>query len=350
MKQILALFAALSFMAACTDFDEQVFTVLLPDAGEDQVVFTETNGDTISLDGSKSSDVNKIGFNYEWSIESQPEGFSANLVGFDTPKPKLAVDSAVSGRYVLSLIISIGDQRARDFVNIDVNPLNAQLLFVHGIEDNQSATLNIPDAEIEGNAIQPLSADSTYYNINLNLVKGDSVTLFVDYGGSQLQTKAKLNALGSYTLYLIGSASSAELYLVEKTLNQNTLFPTTVGLEFINLAPNTNGVELWIDATIPGQLNFGDIPLDNLLEFLGSTTTFGEIDYKANNEILLLANQILPLPIWAQVNADRISNDAANTLPPGVEKNFGTFILFPDSSAEFNHTLKFINNSNLLPE
>ena len=338
-----------ALMGSCSDFDEKEFTVLLPNAGEDLIFFTEESGTTINLNGSASSDVNDLGFEYHWEIIDFPEGFEPALEGSTTATPQLVVDENISGRIVISMIIARGDQQARDFVNVDVNPLLATVLLVHAIEGDETARLSIPSANIEGNPVAPLSADETYYSVNLNeaVDTEGNVSLNVHYNGASLSANQALNALGSYTLYLIGTQNDPELLLLQKRYNENTVPLTLVGLGAANMAPDVNDMVLFIDATSVG---FDTLSVDLLFGGLGVVEQFDSLDFQQNAEILFLKSSLLPLPIWATVNGQRISNVASITLNTEDDSQFGTFILFKDSSSELGNTLIFLNNSALLPD
>ena len=254
-----------------------------------------------------------------------------------------------AGRFVWRLILTRGEQITQDITRVDVNPANAQLLLVNAVDGPDSASLNVPAVELNGEPVAALSTDTTYYSIDLNIAQGSdgTVAIEVPYAGNTLTLDAQLEALKMYTLYVIGQADSPELLLVEKVLNQNTLPPTFVGLDAIMLSPGIDNVQLFIDAT---SINFGILPVDNLFRGLGLPDSFGVLSYQQNKEIVFPFNSVVPLPIWATVNGQRISNDAIIGLPNGVEGNFGTFLLLPDSNAEFGNTLTFINNSVLLPQ
>lgn len=346
-KNYFLILVIIAILQSCSDFDEQDFTVLLPDAGEDLVIFTAKDGNAIHLNGSNSVDVNNIGFEYKWELINSPNDASFSLTDSNTATPTLNLNKEISGRYELSLIISRGEQQARDFINIDVNPVFAQILFVNGIDANNDASLSIPSIELNGHPVPPLNPDNTYYNIDLNLASNtdDAVLLQVDYNGTKLELQHIFKPLESYTLYLVGAEENPELILIQKTRNQNTIPATLVGLGVINLAPNTNDVELYIDATSVG---YDILPIDILFTGFGIPESFGLNDYKGNSEIYFPSNSLIPLPIWATVNGQRISNDSNITL--NEEGNFGTFILYPDANSEFGYTLNFINNSELLPE
>jgi len=336
-------------LTACSDYDDQDFTVLLPIAGEDQVVFTEDTGTTISLDGSESSDVNNLGFSYLWEVTSAPEGFTFTLENSESATPNLVVTDDTSGRYTLSLTLTKGNQVARDFVNVDINPVLAQVLLVNTIDAENEAILSIPALDITGNPVGKHSADDTYYEIDLNVAQNTegNVVLNVDYNGTTLSIEENLGALKNYTLYLTGTETEPELLFVEKIKNENTLPLTLVGLDAINLSPGLDNVELYIDAS---SFNFGTVPLDLLFGQLGVVESFGLLSYKDNSEIFYDASSIFPLPIWGAVNAERVTNDTFISLTNGESGKFGTFVIVKDASSAEGNKIIFINNSSLLPQ
>jgi len=126
----------------CSNFDEQEFTVLLPNAGEDQVLFTEDTGTTIQLNASASNDINDLGFEYHWTIISTPEGFPIILSNSNSAQPAFEVEEEVSGRCEFSVEIFRDKQVAKDFVNIDINPAFTQVLFVNAIDAEETAIFN----------------------------------------------------------------------------------------------------------------------------------------------------------------------------------------------------------------
>jgi len=91
------------------DTDTAIVNVLfvndppVADAGPDQSVFV-TN--TVTLDGSGSSDVDDDPLTYAWSFTSQPPGSFATLSDSNAEKPTFVVD--VVGTYVVQLIVNDG--------------------------------------------------------------------------------------------------------------------------------------------------------------------------------------------------------------------------------------------------
>lgn len=89
------------------------------DAGPDKSVFV---GNTVYLDGSKSSDVDGNPLTYSWSFLSKPGGSSAQLSNSSAVMPSFTVDK--SGTYTVQLIVNDGlASSTPDTVNI--NTLNS---------------------------------------------------------------------------------------------------------------------------------------------------------------------------------------------------------------------------------
>ncbi len=75
----------------------------MADAGPDQTVFV---GDTVTLDGSASNDVDGDLLTFDWSLTSVPSGSSADLSDSMAVNPTFEVD--LPGVYVVRLIVSDG--------------------------------------------------------------------------------------------------------------------------------------------------------------------------------------------------------------------------------------------------
>ncbi|WP_103865499.1 hypothetical protein [Aquimarina sp. I32.4] len=353
MKNAIFYLVILFALGSCSDFDEQEFTVLLPRAGEDQVIFTETSGTTIQLDGSNSKDVNNLGFEYLWEVISTPEGFPITFSNANNPKPTFEVQPDASGRYELSLKIFRGDQIARDLINVDINPANTQVLLVNAIDADHEATLRVPSVAITGNPVASKTTDNTYYNIDTNVAKETDGTILieVEYNGVTLSANQNMEALKNYTLYLIGTENNPELLLKEKVKNQNTIPSGSISLGFINLAEGTDNVTPFIDVSSINPALAQPIPVDLAFgNLLGVPDKFGILNYKDNAEVIIPSNAIFPLPTFAYANNAPISNPSFLTLQNNEDRKFGTYMLFPDKSTPEGHTLIFVNNSALLPQ
>ncbi len=90
------------------------------DAGPDQSMFV---GDTVTLDGSGSSDVDEDPLVYEWSLVSTPQGSTATLSDPSLVNPSFVADA--SGTYVIQLIVNDGFvDSVPDTVTITISTLN----------------------------------------------------------------------------------------------------------------------------------------------------------------------------------------------------------------------------------
>ncbi|MGI9335711.1 MAG: PKD domain-containing protein, partial [Gammaproteobacteria bacterium] len=83
-------------------------TAPVADAGADQSV---TTGDTVTLDGSRSSDADNDPLTFTWSFTVRPEGSTATLeVGADPAAPSFIADLA--GTYVVQLMVNDGTENS----------------------------------------------------------------------------------------------------------------------------------------------------------------------------------------------------------------------------------------------
>lgn len=93
-----------------SDVDEVTITAATPNsapvahAGSNKTV---TEGDTVTLDGSRSADADGDLITYAWHIVSKPEGSAAVLVGSDTVSPTFTAD--LPGVYVFGLVVDDGE-------------------------------------------------------------------------------------------------------------------------------------------------------------------------------------------------------------------------------------------------
>ena len=107
-------------------------------------------GETVTLDGTNSSDTNGDPLSYSWSLLTQPEGSTATLANADAPQASLVID--VNGTYVASLTVSDG--------LLDSEPNTAQIV---AISVADATTQNVVETVETINALP----DEIFSNPNL---------------------------------------------------------------------------------------------------------------------------------------------------------------------------------------
>lgn len=127
-------------------------TAPLANAGPDQTVKV---GDTVTLDGSASSDADSDPLTYTWSFFSLPAGTSATLSDIHAVKPSFVVDKP--GFYTVQLIVNDGTvDSAADFVNINTenSPPTADAGPDQTVTAGQSVTLDgSGSTDVDGDAL-----------------------------------------------------------------------------------------------------------------------------------------------------------------------------------------------------
>jgi hypothetical protein len=110
-------------------------------AGADQ---TKSVSDTVTLDGSGSSDADGDSLTFSWSFVSKPGGSSATLSNTTAIKPYFKVDA--TGSYVVQLIVNDGAASSKpDTVTIST----AQDSDNDGVPDDQDAFPSNPAETID---------------------------------------------------------------------------------------------------------------------------------------------------------------------------------------------------------
>ena len=103
----------LAFLVAC---GSEPNTPPIADAGTDQ---SATVGESVTFNGSGSSDLDGDALSFAWTLVARPAGSAATLRGDDTPTPSLTPDTA--GDYTLELVVSDGtDRSGPDRVTLEV--------------------------------------------------------------------------------------------------------------------------------------------------------------------------------------------------------------------------------------
>lgn len=139
-----------------SDMDEVAITAATPNsapvahAGSNQTV---TEGDTVTLDGSRSADADGDLITYAWHIVSKPEGSAAVLVGADTVSPTFTAD--LPGVYVFGLVVDDGELSSAQ-TNVTVTADDKPLPPIAVIQEGDystilGATLNVRAATVDPN-------------------------------------------------------------------------------------------------------------------------------------------------------------------------------------------------------
>ncbi len=162
-------------------------------AGADQAAFF---GDTMTLDGSASSDVDGDGLTYSWSFSSVPAGSGAILTGSTTLNPTFAID--VSGDYVVQLIVNDGmEDSTPDTVIISTN--NTAPVATAGA-DEEAPLVNV-EVTLNGSASSDVDGDGLTFRWSFSSFPVDSMAALSDT--TAVKPKFTVDLPGTYVVQLI---------------------------------------------------------------------------------------------------------------------------------------------------
>jgi len=184
-------------------------------AGDNQTAYV---GDTVTLDGSASSDVDGDTLTYHWSFLSRPNGSVATLSDANAVMPAFAVD--VFGTYVVQLIVNDGTANsAPDTVTIDI--MNSPPVANAGPDQ----TVFVGDmVYLDGSASYDVDGDPLVYQWTLSSTPAGSAAVLSDPAALAPTFIADLP--GEYVVQLIvndGSVSSAADHTIVTTGNSRPL-------------------------------------------------------------------------------------------------------------------------------
>jgi hypothetical protein len=202
------------------------------DAGPDQTPFVT---DTVTLDGSGSSDVDGDPLTYSWSFTSRPPGSTATLSDPSAVNPTFVVD--VFGTYVVQLIVNDGT----------VNSAPDTMTII---------TQNSPPVANAGLDQTPFVTDTVTLDGSGSIdVDGDSLTFawsFVSVPAGSAATLSDLFAVNPF--FFVDKFGT---YVVQLIVNDGTVdsAPDTMTIITQNSPPMANAV---LDPPPAGQVFFGD--------------------------------------------------------------------------------------------
>jgi RHS repeat-associated protein len=200
-------------------------------AGADQIVY---QSDTVTLDGTGSTDPNSYMLSYNWLLVSTPVGSQAALSSTAVSKPTFVAD--LNGAYVVRLFVSDGFNtsfadvvvvKTRNLVSIAVTPVNPTLSLGQTLGFSATGTFadsttknltNIVSWSSSNTAIATINSSgtatglaggSTQISASYGSIVSPSQTLSVNNPLPTLSTLTPSSAIagsGSFSLKLVGNA------------------------------------------------------------------------------------------------------------------------------------------------
>ena len=176
--------------------------------------------ETVTLDGSASSDVDGNALTYNWSLTSKPSGSSAMLTNPTTPLPSLAIDKA--GTYGAQLVVNDGIASSEPDT-VTVSTLNTKPVAQAGT--NQSATVGTV-ISLNGAGSSDVDGDPLTYSWSLTSKPATSTATLQN--PTTVTPQFTLDVAGSYVVQLL---------VHDGTVNSE---PATVTISTVNSKPIAN--------------------------------------------------------------------------------------------------------------
>ena len=186
-------------------------------AGPDQSGFV---GDTITLNGTNSSDVDGDALTYSWSLITVPSGSAAALTSQNTSNPTFAID--VFGTYVAQLIVNDGTvDSAPDTVTITT--VNSAPVANAGPDQSKFVTETVT---LDGSASSDVDGDVLTYQWSITSKPGGSI--------ATLSSATSVNP--TFTI------DTAGIYVAQLIVNDGTVdsSPDAVTITTLNSVPVAN--------------------------------------------------------------------------------------------------------------
>ena len=269
-------------------------------AGADQNVHT-TN--TVTLDGSNSSDADFDTLTYSWSITSKPEGSNATLSDATVAKPTFVAD--IDGSYIFSLVVNDGEiNSAVDSVTVVAMTANAAPVANAGADQNVHTTNTVT---LDGSNSSDADFDTLTYSWSITSKPEGSNATLSDATVAKPTFVADID--GSYVIQLVVNDGAIDSAVDTATITAIApsifIVGTDTELRYALLNAANNGKD---DTIILSEGNY-------------STTEFGRGTYKFTSTE---SNQL----ILQGVNKEKVilDGDATDTVLT-LDSPKGTIIL-----------------------
>lgn len=162
------------------------------DSGQDQTVLV---GDTITLDGSRSSDVDGDEITYLWTVNSAPEGSQAVLSDPLSAQPVFEID--MPGAYAIQLVVNDGSEDSTpDIVSISTrnSPPVANAGVDQGVATGDTVVL-------DGSGSSDIDGDALRFTWSLTGIPEGSGATLSDV--NSVDPSFQIDKPGAYTVQLI---------------------------------------------------------------------------------------------------------------------------------------------------
>ena len=243
--------------------------------------------DTVTLDGTGSSDANNDFLTYKWTLITKPTGSSAALSSGNSSKPTFRAD--VAGTFVASLIVNDGKV------------------------DSQAAATTVSVATANAEPIANAG-------VNQNVTVGATVTL--DGTNSSDANRDQL----SYRWVMMSKPTNSSAALVNPTSAKPTFVADLVGPYVISLIVNDGRVDSTTVATTVTAAVANSAPVANAgtnqSVVLGSVTLDGSASSDANNDTLTYKWALLSKP----TNSGAALSSATSAKPTFTADQTGVYV------------------------
>ncbi len=291
------------------------------DAGVDQSIDVDQ---TISLDGSRSSDPDNDPLTYRWTVGTQPEGASVIILNSDKVNPTFT--AVLAGEYSFQLVVNDGyEDSDRDTVMITVNQVGGQPVANAG--DDQSGEIG-QRWNLDGSASSDPDGDTLTYQWSLLTAPDASFTTLSD--ATAVSPQMDIDVAGEYLVQLIvndgntdslpdtvifiaeeinnapiANAGSDQIFVLSQTVQLDGSASTDVDgdrltYQWTIISPAETDVVL-SDPTAVSPTLTPDTVLDYVIELV----VYDGKTYSQSDTVVLVHENIAPI---ADAGIDQISN------------------------------------------